>query len=371
MKIVNVVGARPNFVKMAPLLREMRRHRGIEPLLVHTGQHYDESMAGQFFRDLALPSPDVSLDVGSGSHAYQTAETMRRLEPVLERHRPDVLLVVGDVNSTLAGALTAARLGIPIAHVEAGLRSFDRTMPEEINRRLTDGLSDYLFVTEESGRRNLLREGIDFGKIHLVGNVMIDSIEENRPVWERSDIHARLGVRPGHYGVVTLHRPTNVDVSAVLDGLVGALGQVSRQIPLVFPVHPRTRSCLAALDGAHAASVHPAGNPDKGIRFVDPLGYVDFIALVARARVVLTDSGGLQEESTALGVPCLTLREQTERPITVTHGTNQIVGTAPERIVAAAIRVLDEPRGSWSRPYLWDGRTSRRIVAILSEGLAC
>ena len=366
MKILNVVGARPNFMKAAPLIREMGKYPDVEAFLVHTGQHYDGNMAGQFFEDLELPAPDVSLEVGSGSHACQTAEVMKRLEPVLEAIRPNVVLVVGDVNSTLAAALTAAKLCIPVAHVEAGLRSFDRTMPEEINRLLTDAVSDHLFVTEESGRRNLLREGIDAAKIHVVGNVMIDSLEQSRDRWQRSSILARLGLESRRYGVVTLHRPATVDDPETLVGVLDALRQVARQLPLVFPVHPRTRRRLEAANGdAGAGQTGGTGEPAKGIRWLEPLGYLDFVALVSRAAMVLTDSGGLQEETTALGVPCLTLRDRTERPVTVTHGTNRIVGTAPARIAEEAFRVLEDPRRTCRRPYLWDGSASRRIVAIL------
>jgi UDP-N-acetylglucosamine 2-epimerase (non-hydrolysing) len=372
VKIVNLVGARPNFVKIAPLIREMRRHDDVQTLLVHTGQHYDETMAGRFFRELDIPAPDASLDVGSGSHAYQTAEVMRRLEPILEKTRPDVLLVVGDVNSTLAGALTAAKLDIAVAHVEAGLRSFDRTMPEEINRRLTDVLSDYLFLTEESGRWNLLREGTDPAKMHLVGNVMIDSLELYRPLWERSEIDAQLGVKPGAYGVVTLHRPSNVDRADTLEGLLRALSQVAEQIPLVFPVHPRTRQRLEALDGTAGGSSRAAGGVmTAGLRLVEPLGYLDFVALVSRARIVFTDSGGLQEEATGLGVDCLTLRETTERPVTVTDGTNHLVGTSPARIVDEARRVLANGIAVRDRPVLWDGRASSRIVDVLRGHASC
>lgn len=364
MRIVNVVGARPNFMKMAPLIREMRRHPAIRATLVHTGQHYDDSMAGQFFRDLELPPPDLSLEVGSGSHAFQTAEVMKRLEPVLNDIQPHVVVVVGDINSTLAAAVTAVKLGIPVAHVEAGLRSFDRSMPEEINRLLTDAIAEYLFVTEESGRANLLREGADGGKIHMVGNVMIDSLEQCRPVWERADVVARLGLAPGDYGVVTLHRPSNVDDPATLRGLVKALAEIGRRIPLVFPVHPRTQQRLEAME-AEGESLDASG-----ARYLPPLGYLDFVGLVAGSRLVLTDSGGLQEETTALGVPCLTLREQTERPITVTCGTNRIVGTSPDRIVTEALRVLSEPRPAVSRPPLWDGHAAERIVAILGEAFS-
>ena len=360
MRIVNIVGARPNFMKMAPLLREMRRYPDIVSTLVHTGQHYDDAMAGQFFRDLDLPTPDISLEVGSGSHAVQTAELMKRLEPVLKEIQPHLVLVVGDVNSTVAAAITAVKMGIAVAHVEAGLRSFDRTMPEEINRLLTDAISDYLFVTEESGCENLLREGVDRARIHMVGNVMIDSLDQSRAVWERSDVITRLGVSRGEYGVVTLHRPSNVDDPATLRGLVKALSEIGRHVPLVFPVHPRTRTRLEAME---AETESAAG----GARFVAPLGYLDFLALVAGARIVLTDSGGLQEETTALGVPCLTLRENTERPVTVARGTNRIVGTSPDRIVPEAMRVLSEGRPAVSRPPMWDGRAAERIVAIIRE----
>ncbi|MGH7588725.1 MAG: non-hydrolyzing UDP-N-acetylglucosamine 2-epimerase, partial [Gemmatimonadota bacterium] len=368
MKILTVVGARPNFMKAAPLIGEMRKHADVEPVLVHTGQHYDGKMAGQFFEDLELPAPDVSLEVGSGSHAYQTGEVMRRLEPVLQDVRPDVVVVVGDVNSTLAAAVTAAKLVIPVAHVEAGLRSFDRTMPEEVNRLLTDAVSDELFVTEESGRRNLLREGIDESKIHVVGNVMIDALEQHRDRWQRSAILSRLGLAPRGYGVVTLHRPSTVDDPGTLLGVVEALREVARQLPLVFPVHPRTRQRLEAAREDAAARNGGVREPTKGICWLEPLGYLDFIALVSRATMVLTDSGGLQEETTALGVPCLTLRDRTERPVTVTQGTNRIVGTAPDPIVAEAYRTLEGRPRTCRRPYLWDGHAAERIVAILRKG---
>jgi UDP-N-acetylglucosamine 2-epimerase (non-hydrolysing) len=366
MKIVNIVGARPNFIKMAPLLREMRQRSEISPLLVHTGQHYDMRMSGQFFQDLQIPEPDVSLEVGSGSHSYQTAEVMKRLEPVLEEVRPDVVLVVGDVNSTLAAALTAAKLYIPVAHVEAGLRSFDRTMPEEINRLVTDTVSDYLFVTEESARQNLVHEGVEERKIFFVGNVMIDSLEESRQLWARSTIHDRMGLTQGRYGVVTLHRSSNVDNIEKLQGLMGALTEVAHALPIIFPVHPRTQKQLEALDGA--ALVFWNGDqciPSSGIICLEPLGYADFMALMASARIVLTDSGGLQEETTILGVPCLTLRENTERPVTVTHGTNRLVGMSPGRIVKEALRVLGNPQPPPLPPPLWDGKASSRIVSVL------
>lgn len=366
MKIVNIVGARPNFMKMAPLIKQMRRYRDIEALLIHTGQHYDVSMAGQFFQDLQLPLPDVSLEVGSGSHAQQTAEVMKRVEPVLEEIRPDLVVVVGDVNSTVAVALTAVKLQIPVAHVEAGLRSFDRTMPEEINRIVTDTISDYLFVTEESGRQNLLREGVAAEKIHFVGNVMIDSLEDSRRSWARSDVQTRLNVKKAAYGVLTLHRPSNVDDLATLRGLLGALTHIGQQLPLIFPVHPRTRKHLESLTTDFPAIQFVAEKvPSAGIACLEPLGYLDFMALVAGARIVLTDSGGLQEETSVLGIPCLTLRENTERPVTVTHGTNRVVGTSAERIMAAAEQVLRDPLPPPPSLPLWDGRASQRIVTIL------
>jgi len=370
MKIVSVVGARPNFVKISPLLAEMRRHPDVCSLLVNTGQHYDANMADQFFQELQIPQADVSLEVGSGSHAYQTAEVMRRLEPVLDRLRPDALVVVGDVNSTLAATVTAVKLRIPVAHVEAGLRSFDRAMPEEINRLLTDAISDYLFVTEEGARQNLLREGVADDKIFFVGNVMIDSLERYRSSWEHSRIRAQLGLPESAYGVVTLHRPSNVDDPIVLGDLLKALSEVARQLPVVFPCHPRTRTRIAQLNGSVSGLELRSDRADTpGLCCVDPLGYLDFMALVASARIVFTDSGGLQEEAAVLGVPCLTLRENTERPVTVTHGTNRVVGTSPARIVQEAIRVLQTPAPSPSRPPLWDGNASERIVAILRDRL--
>lgn len=366
MKIVNIVGARPNFMKVAPLIREMRKHKDIEPMLVHTGQHYDVNMAGQFFEDLQIPRPDVSLEVGSGSHAFQTGEVMKRLEPILERERPDLVLVVGDVNSTLAAALTAAKLHIRVAHVEAGLRSFDRSMPEEINRILTDAISDFLFVTEESGRKNLVAEGVPADRIYFVGNVMIDSLEASRRLWMQSDILPRLHLTKGQYGVLTLHRPANVDHPNVLRGLVRALAEVSEECPIVFPVHPRTRKALEAVTGFdHVLHLGASPRQGKGIHCLDPIGYVDFMALVANARLVLTDSGGIQEETTVLGVPCLTLRENTERPVTVTHGTNRVIGSTPNRITDEVGRILHSPVPTPVPPPLWDGHASERIVAAL------
>ncbi len=366
MKILSVVGARPNFMKIAPLIREMQRHQHIASLLVHTGQHYDVQMAGQFFRDLEIPDPDICLDVGSGSHAYQTAEVMKRLEPVIERERPDLVVVVGDVNSTMAAALTAVKLLIPVAHIEAGLRSFDRTMPEEINRVVTDAVSDFLFVTEESGVQNLLSEGVNKNKIFLVGNVMIDSLEASRRLWSRSDIRAKLGLTGRDYGVVTLHRPSNVDHPNTLCRILEALQKIGQSLPIVFPIHPRTRKMLERSSAVgHGIRLGMPTVTVNGVYGFDPLGYLDFMALVAGARLVLTDSGGIQEETTALGIPCLTIRENTERPVTVTHGTNRLVGTSPDKIVYEAEKVLTSPQPKPSPPPLWDGHASERIVSIL------
>ncbi len=370
MKILNIVGARPNFMKIAPLLKEMRQHSAIVPMLVHTGQHYDVKMAGQFFVDLGIPTPDVSLEVGSGSHAVQTAEVMKRLEPVLEAEQPDLVLVVGDVNSTMAAAITAAKLHIPVAHVEAGLRSFDRSMPEEINRLVTDAVSDYLFVSEESGMRNLAAEGVDRRKLFFVGNVMIDSLEASRRMWAQSRIGDQLGVAKGQYGVMTLHRPANVDSPDILKNLVRAIADIARHVPIIFPIHPRTRKQLETQEEIRPLLSFEVGkSPKSGIHCLDPVGYIDFMNLVAGARIVLTDSGGIQEETTALGIPCLTLRDNTERPVTISHGTNRLVGTSPDAIVREAEKVLQSPLLAPSPPPLWDGFASKRIVHILLERL--
>ncbi len=364
MKIVVIAGARPNFVKISPLLRAMRRRPDIAPVLVHTGQHYDAQLSDQFFTDLGIEAPAYNLEVGSGSHAVQTAEVMKRLEPVLESERPDRLMVVGDVNSTIAAALVAVKLGIPVDHVEAGLRSFDRTMPEEINRILTDAIADQLFVSENSGVENLLREGIPAERIHLVGNVMIDALEACRPRWEHMPILQRFGLEPKQpYALVTLHRPSNVDNPETLRRIVDALETVSRQLTLLWPVHPRTKQALRGNGQVHwRASTDGNGTMPHGLLALDPLGYLDCLAVMSRARLVLTDSGGIQEETTVLGVPCLTLRSNTERPVTVTHGTNRLIGTDPDVIVSAALHALSESSRSSDRPPLWDGLASERIL---------
>ena len=359
MKLVAVVGARPNFMKIAPLLWEVERRAGIDAYLVHTGQHYDQKMSHLFFEELRIPRPDVDLGVGSGSHAVQTAEVMKRFEPVVVEQRPDAVVVVGDVKSTIACALTAVKLGVPVAHVEAGLRSFDRTMPEEINRLLTDSISHWLFVTERSGVDNLRREGVPDDRVFFVGNVMIDTLLASRELSERSTVLADLGLADRGYAVLTLHRPANVDDPAVFEGLLAAVGRLQREVPVVFPVHPRTRKVLAGQDLAALPN----------LRLVEPLGYLEFMKLVSHARLVLTDSGGVQEETTVLGVPCLTLRENTERPVTIEEGTNTLVGLDPDRIIVAGLEALASPPRPGRRPRFWDGRAAARILDVF-EGRA-
>jgi UDP-N-acetylglucosamine 2-epimerase (non-hydrolysing) len=354
-----IVGARPNFMKIAPIVGELARHPGlVESRLVHTGQHYDAAMSEVFFGQLGIPRPDVDLGVGSESHARQTAAIMTAFEPVVLDWRPDMVLVVGDVNSTIACALVASKLGVQVAHVEAGLRSFDRQMPEEINRILTDRLSDLLFVTERSGVENLRREGIAEDRIHLVGNVMIDTLLAHRESAHALDVPARLGLQPQGYGVLTLHRPSNVDDLAVLERLFRAIGVVAADVPLVFPAHPRTRPMLAKSPAIQRLV------EDGRIRLHDPLGYLEFLGLTAASRVVLTDSGGIQEETTVLGVPCLTLRTSTERPVTISEGTNRLVGTEPADIIAGW-NAIKAGGGTARVPEYWDGQAARRIVDIL------
>ena len=363
MRILSVVGARPNFMKIAPLMAAYRRAPQIQPLLVHTGQHYDSKMSDLFFTELGIPEPDLNLGVGSGSHAKQTAQIMTSFEPVLLEHKPDAVLVVGDVNSTIACGLVAVKLGIKLIHVEAGLRSFDRTMPEEINRLLTDAVSDMLFCTEQSGVDHLRREGIPDNKVFLVGNLMIDTLLKNREKAERSRILDDLKVTPGNYAVLTLHRPSNVDDPAALGRLLETLQHIQNRLPIIFPVHPRTRKILleSGLEGKLA------GLP--GMRLIDPLGYLDFLKLTASAKLVLTDSGGIQEETTILRVPCLTLRENTERPATAEIGSSYIVGSNPQKILSVFNDVMTGRARSPQIPPLWDGHAAERIVDILIERL--
>jgi UDP-N-acetylglucosamine 2-epimerase (non-hydrolysing) len=375
IKVVSVVGARPNFVKMAALMAEMRKHARIRPLLVHTGQHYDLEMSDFFFQELGIPQPDINLEVGSASAACQVAQIMQRLEPVLVTERPDIVVLVGDVNSTLAGALTACKLGIPVAHVEAGLRSFDRTMPEEINRVVTDAISDFLFVSEPSGVENLLKEGRPTNQIFLVGNVMIDTLKsclararQLEPFADPEIAGENGSGRPARFALVTLHRPSTVDNSRVLRILWQALEEIGKGIPIVFPVHPRTRKRLQDLGlewpGIAQAFAHP-----NGIRLISPLSYLRFLHLESLATFVITDSGGIQEETTVLGVPCLTVRENTERPITLTEGTNTLVGLNPERLKEEAHQILCGKGKQGRAPALWDGQAAQRIVGILEQRL--
>jgi UDP-N-acetylglucosamine 2-epimerase (non-hydrolysing) len=354
MKVLNVVGARPNFMKIAPIVEQMNRVSEIQSVLVHTGQHYDAGMSDVFFRDLGIPEPGVHLGVGSGSHAEQTARVMVEFERVCLKEKPDLILVVGDVNSTMACTLVGAKLLIRVAHVEAGLRSFDRTMPEEVNRLVTDALADLLFTTSRDADENLVREGVDRSKIHFVGNVMIDTLLKHRARAAALALPSKLGVEPGGYALVTLHRPSNVDDPVVFGQILEALTEIAETLPVIFPIHPRSAKRIGEF----------GLNPGR-VRTMDPFGYLEFLNLTSNARIVLTDSGGLQEETTILGVPCLTLRHNTERPVTITHGTNVMTGPDRNRILQAFRRILN---GDWKPsgpPELWDGKAAERIVSTI------
>jgi UDP-N-acetylglucosamine 2-epimerase (non-hydrolysing) len=391
MKLCIVAGARPNFIKIAPIINAINVFNGstatphhsntIQYLLVHTGQHYDSKMSEIFFDDLGIPKPDINLEVGSGSHAVQTAEIMRRFGKVCLEKTPTHVLVVGDVNSTIACALVASKLGIKVIHVEAGLRSFDRSMPEEINRVLTDAISDLLFTTEESANENLEKEGIPKEKVHFVGNVMIDTLLLHKKKAEESDILIKLGFRGmgnksskdevDPYSVLTLHRPSNVDAEDAFRDIVQGLSEIARSLPIIFPVHPRTLNQIKEF-GLESYFKWLSGNgakfkkEDGIIHCVDPLGYLDFLKLMSNAKLVLTDSGGIQEETTILGVPCVTIRENTERPVTITFGTNVVAGVKKENIIKAAFTQLNKRIHS-SAPPLWDGKAAERIVEILAR----
>jgi UDP-N-acetylglucosamine 2-epimerase (non-hydrolysing) len=353
MNVLHVVGARPNFMKVAPVMAALSRQEGVGQTLVHTGQHYDANMSDVFFTQLQIPEPDLNLEVGSGSHAEQTASVMMRLEPVVLERRPDIVLVYGDVNSTLAGALVCAKLLVCVAHVEAGLRSFDRTMPEEINRVLTDQVADLLFTPSAEAGENLRREGVAAEKIHFVGNVMIDTLVRLLPRANAGGVQDL----PKRYVLVTLHRPANVDDPKILRRIIEALEDIGRELPVLFPTHPRTRQRLdewrieVSLDGQ--------------LRMMDSIGYLEFLALQRNATVVITDSGGVQEECTYLGVPCLTIRENTERPVTVTMGTNVVVGRDMKRLGAEVDRILAGKTKQGRVPPLWDGKASERIADLL------
>ena len=392
LRILTIVGTRPNFVKVASLM-EAYRSKGagvIDPVLVHTGQHYDDAMSDNFFRDMDLSRPDVNLNVGSGSHAAQTAQIMTRFEQVVVDQQPSAVVVVGDVNSTVACALVCAKMRVPVVHVEAGLRSGDRLMPEEINRLVTDAVADLMFCTEPAAVRNLAREGADPDNVFLVGNVMVDTLLRFRERARSSRVLEELGVTPGNYAVVTLHRPSNVDDGAVLAGLAEAITQVLSTVPVVLPAHPRLRNALAQ------AGLEAWSDRSRDLKMTGPLPYLDFVELLANARVALTDSGGVQEETTVLGVPCVTLRNNTERPITIEAGTNRLAGVEPQSVVAAfraALRDGDAdgdqdrarrlgqerpPASDGDReglkhdrplPPLWDGKAAERIVPILVERL--
>lgn len=358
LKIACICGARPNFMKIAPLVEALDKSGCVQRMLVHTGQHYDERMSKLFFQDLGIPQPDINLEVGSGSHAAQTAEIMRRFEPVCLEHRPDWVVVVGDVNSTIACALVAVKLGVRVAHVEAGLRSFDRTMPEEINRLLTDAISDLLFVSEPSGAENLRREGVPEDKVHFVGNVMIDTLLKNRSKADASHVLSELSLTPKRYAVVTLHRPSNVDDPHTLGGILDAFEVIARDLVIVFPMHPRTRKNMTAM------GLEDRVARIKGLKTPEPLGYLDFLKLTSESALVMTDSGGIQEETTILGVPCMTLRENTERPVTITQGTNVLTSPKRDAILQAYADQMARPRGAGRRPELWDGQAAKRIAEV-------
>jgi UDP-N-acetylglucosamine 2-epimerase (non-hydrolysing) len=367
MRIIIVVGARPNFMKIAPVISAIEKHktapgnRTIERCLVHTGQHYDYEMSQVFFNDLGLPDPDIHLGVGGGTHTEQTAKVMLQLEKAFITEKPDVVMVVGDVNSTLAGALVAAKMRLPLAHVEAGLRSYDRDMPEEINRLLTDAVSDYLFTPSRDADANLKKEGIPEEKIFLVGNVMVDSLLASRARADKSPVLTKLGLHTQEYAVLTLHRPGNVDDKDKLTLIIRAVHEVARKIRVVFPIHPRTRKNLEAFGLNESMQ-------DRNISFIEPLGYIDFLKLEMDARFVMTDSGGVQEETTALGIPCLTLRDSTERPVTVSEGTNIVVADNRDRLIEEVDNILGGRGKRGKVPYLWDGRTAERIIGILVKG---
>jgi len=363
-KIVLVAGARPNFMKVSPVYEELRKYRKFQAILVHTGQHYDAEMSQVFFRDLGLPKPDVHLGVGSGTHAVQTGKIMVAFEKVCVKEKPDIIIVVGDVNSTLACALVGAKMSVPVAHVEAGLRSFDRTMPEEINRLLADQISDYLFTTCVDANRNLSKEGIRRNKVFFVGNTMIDSMHRHLAKAKKLRVWEKLGLDDKPYGVMTLHRPTNVDNKRVLQRLIDAVSEIGQKLPVIFPIHPRTFKQFTSIRIEDYDGVSR-----KGLMVIDPLGYVDFLSLMQNASLVLTDSGGIQEETTILGIPCLTLRDNTERPITIKQGTNILVGNDPSRIIKGAERQLRVGKRRKRIPKYWDGKAAMRIAKIIHAKL--
>lgn len=361
MKVINIVGARPNFMKIAPIMDAWQAYPHVEALLVHTGQHHDHNMSARFFEELQIPFPDLNLEVHGGSHITQHARVMTAFEQVCLEHKPDLVLVVGDVNSTLSCALVASKLGIKVAHVEAGLRSYDRTMPEEINRILTDNLSDYLFVSEESGLVNLAREGLDHEGVFFTGNVMIDSLYRNQERATHSSILKELKLDAKSYATLTMHRPANVDHPQVLSGLLDVIERVSQELPIIFPAHPRTLNRLQEFGLATRLEAL------ETVTVIPPLGYLDFIQLVAQARIILTDSGGIQEEATVLKVPCVTLRESTERPATCLIGSNRLAGTDPEHVWRVYREAMDTELSAFGIPAKWDGKAAQRITHILAQ----
>jgi UDP-N-acetylglucosamine 2-epimerase (non-hydrolysing) len=362
IKIICVCGARPNFMKIAPVMRAFEALGNFEPLLVHTGQHYDENMSRLFFDDLGIPKPDINLEVGSASHAVQTGEIMKRFEPVVLDFKPNYVLVVGDVNSTIACGLVAVKLGVKLIHVEAGLRSFDRTMPEEINRLLTDSISDLLFVTEQAGVDNLKKEGVNSDKVHLVGNVMIDTLLTNREKAEKSDILEKMGLKKKGFAVITLHRPSNVDDMTSLEKIISAFEVIQKDLKLVFPIHPRTKRNI------EGSALQARVSAMKNLILLEPVGYLDFLKLMANAALVMTDSGGIQEETTILQIPCMTLRENTERPVTITEGTNRLVHIETEDILRHYNEIkANKFEAKGQIPKYWDGKAAERIAGILSE----
>lgn len=363
MKIINIAGARPNFMKISPIMDAMKKSKIIEPILLHTGQHYDEKMSALFFKELKIPEPDICLNVGSDSHAKQVAHIMEKFDDVCNAEKPDGILVVGDVNSTLACSLVASKLGIKIIHLEAGLRSFDRTMPEEINRLVTDALADMLLTPSQDGNDNLIKEGISPEKIHLVGNIMIDTLFRFLPIIEKSSIIQTLGLNPQQYLLVTLHRPSNVDQKESLEKILTTFRKIQQSIKIVFPVHPRTKK-----------NMHEFGFSDmiddmKNLIITEPIGYLDFQRLMTKSKAVITDSGGIQEETTVLKIPCITLRENTERPITVTEGSNVIVGSDMNKLLNMIEKILNNQWKSSNIPKLWDGKTAERVIQVIETKL--
>ena len=368
MKILLIAGARPNFMKIVPLIWEINKRKEVQKKIkckfIHTGQHYDIQMSDIFFKDLNLPSPDINLGVGSATHAVQTASIMIKFEKICEAERPDLIVVVGDVNSTIACTLVAVKLGIKVAHVEAGLRSFDRTMPEEINRILTDSISDYLFTTCEDANKNLIKEGINKEKIYFVGNIMIDTLLNFKKKAEEKQSYKKFGLNKKKYAVLTLHRPNNVDNKPSLEKIIGTIKKISHKIPLLFPIHPRTKRSIKDFN------LYSMINNSNSIILSRPLGYLEFLNLMINARFVLTDSGGIQEETTALKIPCLTLRKNTERPITVKIGTNTLVGDDERKILINVEKILkNNYKNSYKIPKYWDGNTSKRIIDITLNNL--